>query len=64
MTRAKTAAPDKGADDQVTVTVRSTGFRRYRAGLGPFGRDPVTLEVSREQLIELRSDTLLIVEEV
>ncbi len=64
MTRAKTAAPDKGADDQVTVTVRSTGFRRYRAGLGPFTPEPVTIKVTPEQLIELRSDSLLIVEDV
>jgi hypothetical protein len=46
-----------------TVTVRSTGFRRYRAGLGPFGREPVTVRVTPEQLLALRADTLLIVNE-
>ncbi len=35
---------------------------RHRAGLGPFGREPVTVEVTPAQADALRADPLLIVE--
>jgi hypothetical protein len=45
-------------------TVAAHGeMTRYRAGLGPFGRDPVTVEVSSEQAEALRADPMLIVTE-
>jgi hypothetical protein len=37
--------------------------RRYRAGLGPFGREPVTVEATQEQAEALRADPVLIVAE-
>jgi len=37
---------------------------RYRAGLGPFGRDPVTIEATPEQAEALKADPVLIVAEV
>ena len=37
---------------------------RYRAGLGPFGREPVVVEASPEQAEELRADPALLVAEV
>ena len=36
---------------------------RYRAGIGPFGRDPVTVEATPAQAEALRADPVLIVEE-
>jgi len=36
---------------------------RYRAGLGPFGREPVTVEVTPEQAEALRADPVLLVAE-
>jgi|GEM_PF-4546103 len=56
------AAAESGRE-MIRVTVRSTGFRRYRAGLGPLTREPVTVTVTPEQLASLRADTLLIVED-
>lgn len=52
-----------GGGGLMTVSVRSTVPRRYRAGLGPFGADPVTLAVTPEQLDALRADAMLILEE-
>lgn len=37
---------------------------RYRAGLGPFGREPVVVEVTPEQAEALRADPALAVAEV
>jgi hypothetical protein len=36
---------------------------RYRAGLGPFGREPVTAEATPEQAEALRADPMLILTE-
>jgi hypothetical protein len=45
-------------------TVSAHGDRqRYRAGLGPFGRDPVAVEVTPEQADALRADPMLAVGE-
>jgi hypothetical protein len=45
-------------------TVAAHGdFPRYRAGLGPFGREPVTVEVSPEQAEALKADPTLQVEQ-
>jgi len=35
--------------------------RRYRAGLGPFGRDPVIVDAERWQVELLKSDPALVV---
>lgn len=35
--------------------------RRYRAGLGPFGREPLEVEVTPEQAEALRADQVLLV---
>jgi len=37
---------------------------RYRAGLGPFGHEPVVVEASPEQAEALRADPALLVAEV
>jgi hypothetical protein len=54
-------------DDTVRLTVRTVpehgDMTRYRAGLGPFGREPVTVEASLEQAEKLRADPVLIVTE-
>jgi len=36
-------------------------LRRYRAGLGPFGREPVIVEAERWQVELLKSDPALVV---
>lgn len=36
---------------------------RYRAGLGPFGREPVEIDVTPEQADALRADPVLLVDE-
>jgi hypothetical protein len=36
---------------------------RYRAGLGPFGREPMTVEATPEQLEALRADPMLTIVE-
>ena len=38
--------------------------RRYRAGLGPFGREPLEVEVTPAQAEALRADPALLVAEV
>jgi len=37
---------------------------RYRAGLGPFGREPVVVDVSPDLAEALRADPVLLVAEV
>jgi hypothetical protein len=60
---------DEAAPERATVrlTVRTAPVhgdaKRYRAGLGPFGRDPVTVEASLEQAEALKADPVLIVTE-
>jgi hypothetical protein len=39
-------------------------LRRYRAGLGPFGREPVIVEAERWQVELLKSDPALVVTQV
>jgi hypothetical protein len=60
----------KKTDDQPPVTrlsVRTAPahgeMTRYRAGLGPFGSNPVTVEATPEQAEALRADPMLIVTE-
>jgi hypothetical protein len=53
--------------DTVRLAVRTTPehgeMTRYRAGLGPFGREPVTVEATPEQAEALKADPVLIVTE-
>jgi hypothetical protein len=55
------------ARDTVRLTVRTVPahgeMTRYRAGLGPFGREPVTVEATPEQAEALKADPVLIVTE-
>jgi hypothetical protein len=60
----------KKTDDQppaIRLFVRTVAAQgdqtRYRAGLGPFGREPVTVEATPEQAEALRADPMLIVTE-
>ena len=46
-----------------TVAALGHDGRRYRAGLGPFGRAAVEVAPTRAQLDALRADPFLIVEE-
>jgi|YNPMSStandDraft_2_1061718.scaffolds.fasta_scaffold20613_3 hypothetical protein len=73
MARAKTANPvlDSVLDVPpaaacVRLSVRTApahgGQPRYRAGLGPFGPEPLTVEATPEQAESLRADPMLIVE--
>jgi hypothetical protein len=39
-------------------------LRRYRAGLGPFGREPVIVDAERWQVELLKSDPALVVTKV
>jgi hypothetical protein len=54
------------ASDTVRLRVRTAPAHgdatRYRAGLGPFGHEPVTVEATPEQAEALRADPMLIVE--
>jgi len=57
------AAPASATVRLMVRTVAAHGeMMRYRAGLGPFGREPVTVEVTPEQAEALRADPMLIVE--
>jgi hypothetical protein len=60
-----TKKPDTSATVPLFVrTVAAQGDQpRYRAGLGPFGREPVTVEVTQEQAEALKADPMLIVTE-
>jgi len=53
--------------DTVRLSVRTVAahgeMTRYRAGLGPFGREPLTVEATPEQAESLRADPMLIVTE-
>lgn len=59
--------PDAAASDTVRLTVRTAPIQgelpRYRAGLGPFGRDPVEVECAPWQADALRADPALVVSE-
>jgi hypothetical protein len=74
MAKAKTANPVlDGVVDvppaaaRVRLSVRTVAehgeMTRYRAGLGPFGREPVVVEATPEQAEALKADTMLIVTE-
>ena len=59
------AAPARAAVRLMVRTVAAMGeMRRYRAGLGPFGREPVVVEVTPGQAAALKADTMLVVAEV
>jgi hypothetical protein len=74
MARAKTANPVQGgvvdvppAAARVRLSVRTVPahgeMKRYRAGLGPFRCEPVTVEATPAQAEALRADPVLIVTE-
>ncbi|GIX31374.1 MAG: hypothetical protein KatS3mg124_1846 [Porticoccaceae bacterium] len=56
-----------GAHDRVALTVSTApafpGERRYRAGLGPFTREPQVVEVEPEKAEVLKADPWLVVAE-
>lgn len=60
--------PDTAASATVRLIVRTAAAHgdhpRYRAGLGPFRREPVEVEATREQAEALRADPTLVVAEV
>jgi hypothetical protein len=57
-------APEKTTVRLTVRTVPAHGeMTRYRAGLGPFGREPVTVEATPEQAEALKADPVLIVTE-
>ncbi|MDD3553225.1 MAG: hypothetical protein PHC35_01705 [Deltaproteobacteria bacterium] len=59
---------DDAASDSILLQVRTNAaygdIRRYRSQLGPFGATPIVVRVTPEQADMLRSDPLLIVEDV
>jgi len=61
------AAKKTDTSATVRLSVRTAAahgeMTRYRAGLGPFGREPATVEVTPEQAEALRADPMLIVTE-
>ena len=61
-----TKKPD-GHPSTIRLFVRTVAahgeMTRYRAGLGPFRREPLTVEASPEQAEALRADPVLIVTE-
>jgi len=63
-TKKPDAAP---ASATVRLSVRTAPAHgdatRYRAGLGPFGREPVTVEATHEQAEAIKADPVLIVTE-
>jgi hypothetical protein len=75
MARAKTANPvldgmvdvPPAAAPAIRLFVRTVAahgeMTRYRAGLGPFWREPVTVEATPEQAEALKADPMLIVTE-
>ncbi|MFN3595277.1 MAG: hypothetical protein ACK4TK_11445 [Thiobacillaceae bacterium] len=60
--------PETAAPSTVRLIVRTVAAHgntpRYRAGLGPFGREPVVVEVTPEQAEALKADTALAVAEM
>lgn len=49
----------------VVRTVAALGNApRYRAGLGPFGRDPVVVHAAPEQAAAIKADPMLVVADV
>lgn len=60
-----TKKPDTSATVRLMVrTAPAHGeMTRYRAGLGPFGREPVTVEATPAQAEALKADPMLIVTE-
>jgi hypothetical protein len=58
------AAPARATVRLMVRTVAVMGeMRRYRAGLGPFGREPVVVEATPEQAEALKADPLLHIEQ-
>ena len=59
-------APADGGRVRLSVSVlpQLYGQQRYRAGLGPFGRDPVIVEATPQQAQALHADEWLEVWEV
>lgn len=59
--------PETAAPATVRLSVRTQAAHgdhpRYRAGLGPFRREPVVVEVTPEQADALRADPALAVAE-
>lgn len=61
--RAKSSAPAQGANKH-NIRVRTALARRYRAGLGPFGPEPIAITVTTAQLDKLLADPMLEIEEL
>jgi hypothetical protein len=63
----KAERKETGAAQKFRLTVRTISAMnhqvRYRAGLGPFGRDPIVVEVDPWQAEQLRADPMLVVGE-
>jgi hypothetical protein len=58
------AAPARATVRLKVRTVPAHGdAKRYRAGLGPFGREAVTVEATPEQAEALKADPLLHIEQ-
>ena len=61
------SATSHAAVPRVRLMVRTVAahgeMTRYRAGLGPFGSNPVTVEATPEQAEALKADPMLIVTE-
>lgn len=61
-----TKKPD-GQPSTIRLFVRTVAahgeMTRYRAGFGPFGREPVLVEVTQEQAEALEADPLLHIEQ-
>jgi hypothetical protein len=55
------------ARDTVRLLVRTAPAHgdqpRYRAGLGPFGREPVTVDAAHAQADAIKADPMLVVTE-
>jgi len=63
-TKKPDAAPERATVRLAVRTAPAHGeMTRYRAGLGPFRREPLTVEASPEQAEALRADPVLIVTE-
>jgi hypothetical protein len=59
-TKKPDAAPASTSVRLMVRAVSAQGDRqRYRAGLGPFGRDPVMVDATPEQADALRADPML-----
>lgn len=53
-------APPAAGTVRLRVRLKAGGpERRWRAGLGPFGREPVEVEATQEQADAMRADHML-----